>query len=132
MSSKDIFDLTVKTYETKLLHNKTSLKKIFNDPNIDTINGSINLQTIDDLINNCVNNEQKLSFLYEHKRLFIQIDNKKSTEIEFINANIKKEKNSETTNIKENKKLKIKSKSTDDDDIEVIDKPCNCSCNKKN
>ena len=64
MLTKEIYDLTIKTYETKLQHSKASLKFLFNSSeNIETNNGSINLQNIDELLNNCIACEQKLNFL---------------------------------------------------------------------
>tara|TARA_B100001057_G_C22804712_1_gene932890 strand:- start:970 stop:1329 length:360 start_codon:yes stop_codon:yes gene_type:complete len=117
MTSSDIFNLTIKTYETKLEHGKTSLKKIFNKPDdIETIDGSINLQNIDELLNNCINCEQKISFLREYKNILIKSDTKNSSDIE---------------EIKEPKNIKLEKKNKKDDDIEIIEKPCNCRCNMK-
>ena len=125
MTSNDIFNLTIKTYETKLEHNKTSLKMLFNNPgSIETIDGgSINLQNIDVLLNNCINCEQKLNFLQEHKHLLINKNINKSQEIE---EKIQKKE------INKNINIKIEKNNKNDNDIEIIDKPCNCCCNKKN
>ena len=122
MTSTDIFNLTIKTYETKLEHNKTSLKMLFNNPgSIETIDGgSINLQNIDVLLNNCINCEQKLIFLREYQNIFIKTNTNKSHEIEEIKP--KKEKNIN---------IKIEKNNKNDNDIEIIEKPCNCRCNMK-
>ena len=125
MTSNDIFNLTIKTYETKLEHNKTSLKMLFNNPgSIITVNGSINLQNIDELLNNCINCEQKLNFLREHQHLLIKENTNNSQKIEEINP--KKEINK---NI--NIKIEKNNKNDNDNDIEIIEKPCNCRCNMK-
>ena len=120
MTSDDIFNLTIKTYETKLHHNKTSLKILFNKPDsIQTVNGSINLQNIDELLNNCIACEQKLNFLREHQHLLVK---KEINNLQKIEEKIQKKEN--------NINIKIE-KNDNDNDIEIIEKPCNCRCNMK-
>ena len=120
MTSGDIFNLTIKTYETKLEHNKTSLKILFNSSDsIPTVNGSINLQNIDELLNNCIACEQKLNFLREHQHLLVK---KEINNLQKIEEKIQKKEN--------NINIKIE-KNDNDNDIEIIEKPCNCRCNMK-
>ena len=125
MTSNDIFNLTIKTYETKLEHNKTSLKALFNKPDsIETINGSINLRNIDELLNICINCEQKLIFLREHQDLLIKKDINNPQKIE---EKIQKKEINKNINIK----IEKNNKNDNDNDIEIIEKPCNCRCNMK-
>ena len=127
MTSNDIFDLTIRTYETKLEHVKTSLRLLFTNPDkIDTMNGSIDLRIIDELLNNSINYEQKISFLREYKPVLLQKDSSKSQQIEkIIPSQDKIQKKENNINIKIEKNNKI------DNDIEIIENPCNCKCNIK-
>ena len=130
MINNDIFNLAIKSYETKFEHAKTSLKLLFTNPNnIETVNGSIDLRIIDEILNNCINYEQKISFLRENKHILLQKDLNKSDNIQKILPNQDKiQKKENNINIKIEKNNKNDNKNDNDNDIEIIDKPCNCNC----
>ena len=120
MLKSELFDLTLKTYENKLQHSKSSLKIIFSKPeNIKTKKGLVDLKNIDGLISSCIDYETKINFLVQHKHILIGEEHLKNTIIKREN-NVKKE----NSNVKKENRIS--------DDIEIIERPCCCNNHSSN